>query len=154
MLKSLLFLGRLCPWTFPANKYWVNTHSLLAYPRMLQSGYINCHSGHNVFIQRSIIYIFVLPAQAGCHYNNELFMVSSCSHCCLFVCHTVVCWSARAGSSTTTLPAMILSYLQVSVLKAKINEAVGLPGGKQKLQYDVSNSVIFYHMTLLVSSVN
>jgi len=34
------------------------------------------------------------------------------------------------------------------VLKAKINEAVGLPGGKQKLQYDVSiqfNGIFYSH---------
>ena len=33
---------------------------------------------------------------------------------------------------------IIYNLPQVSVLKAKINESVGLPGGKQKLQYDVS----------------
>lgn len=51
---------------------------------------------------------------------------------------------------------------QVSVLKAKINESVGLPGGKQKLQYDVSIPgrtdipvyMLAFHLGLHVEPVN
>lgn len=33
---------------------------------------------------------------------------------------------------------------QISVLKAKINEDVGLPAGKQKLQYEVTRCIVTY----------
>ncbi len=46
---------------------------------------------------------------------------------------------------------MWLFVLQVSVIKAKLHEALGMPAGKQKLQYDVSNKVTCLCSVLMVS---
>ncbi|XP_039262262.2 splicing factor 3A subunit 1-like [Styela clava] len=57
-------------------------------------------------------------------------------------------WNLKGQMLTFTLPLTD----EVSVIKAKIHEATGMPGGKQKLQLDGlfikdSNSLAFYNMT-------
>ena len=46
--------------------------------------------------------------------------------------------------------SLYILYLQVSVLKAKINEEVGLPAGKQKLQYEVISTSLYITCTSIL----
>lgn len=38
------------------------------------------------------------------------------------------------------------NLLQISVLKAKLNESLGMPAGKQKLQYEVCSLVLYFFL--------
>ena len=62
----------------------------------------------------------------------------------LLIKFLIKCWQAQHFLLTDYFKFHFGYVVQISVIKAKIFDEIGMPAGKQKLQFEASTNIVFY----------